>query len=192
MQRSLQLQQKQMRLLQKLLNQNRRQLLLPQSRSLKLLRQIFLQHQNQKSLLPLQRENGKARVVLNPRESVPKVRAREAGKVSPAVAGKVSLVASNLRESVPKDRAREAGKASPAVAGRVSLVASSLRENGPKVMVREAGKVSPAVSSHGVNGRARAQVLSHVRRDRAVSDRVRKVRVVVSDQGVKATRCHRK
>ena len=193
MPRSLLLQQKQMLLLQKLLFQNRRQLQLPLFRSLQLLRQIFLQLQNRKSRLPLQRENGKARAASSLRENVLKVRARAAGKARVA-AGKASPVVSSLRENAPKGKARAAaGKVSLAVVGKASLVDSSLRESVPKVMARAAaGKARTEVSNPGENGRARVAALSHGQKARAVSDRVRKVRAEASDQGAKATRCHRR
>ena len=174
----------------RLLRLNLRQHLLLLPRSLQLLRQIFLYLQNQRNQPPLQRENGKARAVSSPRANEPKARA--VGRVSPAAAGKASLVASNLRESVPKGRA--AGRVSPAAVGKASLVVSSLRESVPRVMARAAGKASPAASSPGVNGRARvaaSNLVASAQKDRA-SDRVQRALAVDSDQGAKATRCHRR
>ena len=179
-----------MLLLRRLLHQNRKQLLLLLlPRNPQFLRQIFLHPQNQKSLLLLQKENGKARAASSLRERNPKGRARAAGKAR-AAAGRDSPAASNPAESVPKVRA--AGRDSPAEAGKVSLVASSQRVNGPKGMVRAAaGKGSPVDSNPAANGRDSLADLSRGPKDRA-SDRVQRARVVVSDLGAKVPKCHRR
>lgn len=191
MRRSLLFRQRQMLLLRRLLHQNRKQLLLLLPRNPKFLRQIFLHLQNQKSLLLLPKENGKASLVVSSlRERNPKGRARAAGKAR-AVAGRVSPAASSQRESVP--RVRAAGKVSPAVAGKASQVDSSLKVNGPKGMVKVVGKVSLADSNPAENGRDSLAALSRGPKARvAASDRVQRVREVVSDQGAKAPKCHRR
>ena len=165
----------------KLLHQNLRQPLLLQLRSHRLPRQIFLLPQNQKNLLLLQKENGKAR-------------AAAAGKAR-AVAGKVSLAASDLKANAPK--ARAAGKVSPAVAGKARAAALSPVESGPKVMVRAAGKVSLVALNPVANGRDRAAALSPAENGpkvRAVSGLAPRgrARAAVSDHVAKTSRCHRR